>query len=45
MIDKFQYDSLISADEWPQMQIDFHQANRINMFFVKNTDTDLCEKQ
>jgi hypothetical protein len=36
-IDNFQYDNLHDQNEWPQMQIDFNQENRINMYFVEAT--------
>ncbi len=36
-IDNFQYDSLVAPVEWSLLQTDYHEANRMNMFFVKNT--------
>ncbi|MFD1552732.1 hypothetical protein DNU06_08795 [Putridiphycobacter roseus] len=38
-IDNFQYDIIdnIDSTEWPQLQVDHHVANHINMFFVQNT--------
>jgi len=36
-IDNFQYDSLVAPVEWSLLQTDYHEANRINMFFVKAT--------
>ncbi len=36
-IDNFQYDSLVAPVEWSLLQTDYHEANRINMFFVKTT--------
>lgn len=37
-IDNFQYDTLVQASEWPQIQIDYSVDNRINMFFVEHSD-------
>jgi len=37
-INNFQYDSLVAPVEWGLLQTDYHEANRINMFFVKRTN-------
>jgi len=38
-IENFQYDTIDNIDsvEWPQLQVDYHVANHINMFFVGGT--------
>ncbi len=45
-IDNFQYDNLVFSEEWSQLLTTYHQANRINMFFVTNIDEDpsICGK-
>lgn len=37
-IDNFQYDFLNVTPEWDKLQIKYHESNRINMFFVTDTD-------
>lgn len=37
-IDNFQYDFLKKPEEWDEIQIKYHEKNRINMFFVGATD-------
>lgn len=34
IIDNYQYDNPKNPNEWEQMQVKFHQENRINIFFV-----------
>ena len=36
IIDNYQYDNPKNGNEFQQMQVKFHQKNRINMFFVNN---------
>ncbi len=38
-IDNFQYD-LINGNDWEEMQIKYNQDNRINMYFVTDTDDE-----
>ncbi len=41
-IDNFQYDEVdngITGDDWDEMQIKYHQKNRINVFYVSGTGT------
>ena len=37
-IDNFQYDDITWDPEWDEMIIKYHEANRINMFFVTSVD-------
>ena len=39
-IDNFQYNTLLAGPEWAQLQIDYHEENCINIFFVRQTDID-----
>ena len=36
IIDNFQYDFLDDFNLWNEMQVKYHQANRINIFFVRD---------
>ncbi len=41
-IDNFQYDTL-ATPEWDELQVKYHKANRINMFFVSaSEDSPIC---
>ncbi len=41
-IDNFQYDTL-ATPEWEELQVKYHEANRINMFFVSaSEDSPIC---
>ncbi len=35
-IDNFQYDLVMSPNYWEEMQVKYHQNNRLNLFFVDN---------
>ncbi len=35
-IDNFQYDVPLNTNEWEEMQVKYHQNNRINVFFVRD---------
>lgn len=40
-IDNFQYDTLSQTDnEWEELQVKYHVARRINMFFVRDIGSD-----
>tara|TARA_B100000809_G_C15138198_1_gene531637 strand:+ start:4310 stop:5107 length:798 start_codon:yes stop_codon:yes gene_type:complete len=44
-IDNFQYDNLKWDPEWEEMLTKYHKTNRINMFFVTETDeASICGK-
>ncbi len=36
IIPNFQYDALDNPNEWDELQVVYHEKNRINMFFVDN---------
>lgn len=42
-IDNFQYNTVFTQEEWQEMQVKYHQHNRINMFFVETVALQVGE--